>query len=104
MCCCAGSSEDRKRRKSEKEASDYLLPGGKWDPSHSRSRSWWSNRGSKTSQKSYSIEENRVGEYEPPTVPPSRTLPTFEEFRLLKTVGRGAFGKVNRHYDALQCA
>ena len=33
-------------------------------------------------------------QYQPPPLVPSKTLPTFEEFKLLKTVGKGAFGKV----------
>lgn len=41
------------------------------------------------------------GEYQPPPLVPSKTLPTVEEFKLLKTVGRGAFGKVSKN-DAPQ--
>lgn len=35
-----------------------------------------------------------TGSYVPPVVPQSRTLPVFEDFKLLRTVGKGAFGKV----------
>ena len=38
--------------------------------------------------------EGGRGDYQPPPLVPSKTLPTFEEFKLLKTVGKGAFGKV----------
>ena len=88
--------------------SDYLLPGSRFDPSVSengssfRSKLRWGNwQGSKNKPgyKKPSVTHSVVGmdspcEYEPPSVPASQKLPTYEEFRLLKTVGRGAFGKV----------
>ena len=40
-----------------------------------------------------SVENLSSGDYQPPPLVPSRTLPTMDEFKLLKTVGRGAFGK-----------
>ena len=59
------------------EDEDYLLGGGEleWDSS--------SRRFTKTCQA-----------YVPPAIPSTSTLPTIEDFRLLKTVGKGAFGKV----------
>ena len=53
-------------------------------------------RGSRSSQRSRVEADGGAagGDYQPPPLQPSRSLPTYEEFRLLKTVGRGAFGKV----------
>lgn len=64
---------------------DLLLPGGdiEWDKS---SRSFISR----------TVRKKR-GEYVPPDVPntaPTR-LPIIEEFRFLRTLGRGTFGKVS---------
>jgi len=112
-------------------STNYLLPGGEWDPNVSSSaasdRSRASNvsaasrgrgrhRSSKSSLKSirslltgggWRGRQNRArssfddlnssgskGEYQPPPLLPSKTLPTIDEFKLLRTVGKGAFGKV----------
>lgn len=122
LCCgCLG--------KKENESSDYLLPGGAWDPSLSQSTAsnrsrhstrsaasvasikqrpsnsslssirsllsggGWRGRLNRTQSSNEDLESNR-GDYQPPPLVPSRTLPTIEEFKLLRTVGKGAFGKV----------
>jgi hypothetical protein len=108
MNCCGDSSTDHPGRgQINSIENDYLLPGSSFDSTtSSRSRLGWSSRHS--SKKKYASKKPAVthsvvgldspsgGDYEPPAVPPSQKLPTYEEFRLLKTVGRGAFGKV-RH-------
>ena len=79
---------------------DFLLPGGEWDPSISTAsnRSKRSIKLRKSKNRSNSDGASDVGSYDPPPfVPSCRKLPTFEEFRLLKTVGKGSFGKVCRH-------
>ena len=106
--CCfnPGTKEGGRETARSVTDEDYLLPGGEWDPSLSgstasrlsvQSRNFTKSK----SRRPWTKSRNRVstdgnGSYEPPHVPPSRTLPTFDEFRLLKTVGRGAFGKVGR--------
>lgn len=52
------------------------------------------SRGSRFSHAASEEFGTAGGVYQPPEAPASRTLPTLQEFRLLKTVGRGAFGKV----------
>ena len=109
LCCCSDSSSDAAgKRRSSTAGHDYLLPGSEWDTSSSGSSSFLSSfRGSKKSNRGRGSGNKRPpvthsevgldspsGDYQPPVVPPSQKLPTFEEFRLLKTVGRGAFGKV----------
>ena len=115
LCCARFNTGEEGERKTE---GDYLLPGGEWDPSISSrassiasSRSnrvsetstssgrFWTKRGRRGKRSSRnstnsSLEAQSPGEYQPPPLVPSRTLPTIEEFKLLKTVGRGAFGKV----------
>lgn len=105
---------------------DYLLPGGAWDPAlssppSSRSRgstkrsrvstrtnytssirSFWSKRFRGTRSSQDEVEGNLPeaegsGEYQAPPMVPSKTLPVIKDFKPLKTVGRGAFGKVNTH-------
>lgn len=94
FCGCFTScvrGEDETDHANEEE---YLLPGGEWDPSLSRSnsRSKLSRRkGSRTNAES---EVGGVGAYIPPQVPGATSLPKFQDFRMLKTVGRGSFGKV----------
>ncbi len=111
-CCCYADVEDKGRTVPNASITeeDYLLPGSEWDPSISTAssvhqtttrRSWRTgllkrrSRARGGSGSSTSSAGN--GDYVPPHVPPtpSRTLPTFEEFKLLKTVGKGAFGKVS---------
>lgn len=124
LCCVRGEGEDRGKGNAIKEG-DYLLPGGEWDPSISSSpsrisknhgrteselsrssrttnssiRSFLSKRFGRHSGRSQasasSVENLAAGDYQPPPLVPSKTLPTFEEFKLLKTVGRGAFGKAS---------
>ena len=84
--CCGCNVEPRTRDKNQviESEDDLLLPGGdiEWDKA---SRSF--------------ISRNR-GDYVPPDVPntaPAR-LPIIEEFRFLRTLGRGTFGKVNGYY------
>lgn len=96
---------------------DYLLPGGAWDPSISTSpsrfsrrtprsrgssrtsnssiRSFWSRRFRGSSKGNLDSNTTGRGDYQAPPMVPSKTLPNSQDFRLLKTVGRGAFGKVN---------
>lgn len=130
LCCVGGEEGDRggkARGPGSVKESDYLLPGGEWDPSISSSplrtvahhhgpaarsdstasdrttsssvRSFLSkrfrrkSRHSETSNRANSVADNNGG-YLPPPLVPSKTLPTIDEFKLLKTVGRGAFGKV----------
>ena len=109
MCCCRDKSAERPQKSQKKNVeSDYLLPGSRFDPSVSENggsfkgkRRWgnWQASRNKSGSKKSSVTHSVVGmdspnEYEPPVVPASQNLPTYEEFRLLKTVGRGAFGKV----------
>ena len=116
VCCCADStSRDGgvARGQINTVESDYLLPGStQWDPSRSssnKSRPWSSLKRSsknKDNSKKSTVTHSEVGldspsgDYQPPLVPPSQKLPSFEEFRLLKTVGRGAFGKVTFQYES----
>lgn len=86
-----------------RDESDYLLPGGEWDPSLSasvkpRSRR---NRGGRSGGGGGSFaddgeagEESRGSFYVPPEVPGATSTAKFQDFKLLKTVGKGAFGKV----------
>ena len=109
ICCCSdgtSGTDGVARGQINTVESDYLLPGSAWDSTSSSgsSKSVWGSlrgRGSKNkgTNKKPSVTHSEVGldspgDYEPPAVPPSQKLPAFEEFRLLKTVGRGAFGKV----------
>ena len=97
-----GGDEDEAGYRHE---SDYLLPGGEWDPSLSASRSRRSRNdrgGSGKSGGSGSFADDGAsggeeGEslYTPPEVPGATSAPKFQDFKLLKTVGKGAFGKVN---------
>ena len=96
-CCCSCTRGEGDETGYDNEV-DYLLPGGEWDPSVSRStrrhskrsRSRHSSRGSEAT----SAEGGTVCAYVPPEVPGATSMPTFQDFRLLKTVGKGAFGKV----------
>ena len=111
VCCCGDSSSDHPARgQINSIENDYLLPGSSFDEGSSsggsqRNRLGWSGRNSSKNKNKYASKKPAVthsvvgldspsGDYEPPVVPPSQKLPTYEEFRLLKTVGRGAFGKV----------
>lgn len=67
---------------------DYILPEGdiQWDKSQ------------KTFISTRSTKRRDIGSYIPPKVPNRMLpagLPVIEEFKLLKTVGKGAFGKVS---------
>ena len=105
-CCCADVKDDTRNAPSTTVTEeDYLLPGSEWDPSistgsaQSRQSSRpgrFKARGRSRGGSGTSSDGTSNGGYVPPVVPPtpSRTLPTFEEFKLLKTVGKGAFGKV----------
>lgn len=78
---------------------DYLLPGGEWDPSVSGSTKGRSKRRRRSRSEVNSVEsESADGSgacaYVPPEVPGATSLPKFQDFRMLKTVGKGAFGKV----------
>lgn len=112
LCCCAdGTGNDGVARgQINTVESDYLLPGSsRWDASSrstvtSSKGVWGSLRRDKdkaANKKKSTVTHSEVGldspsgDYEPPRIPPSQKLPSFEEFRLLKTVGRGAFGKVS---------
>lgn len=57
-------------------------------------RRWRGKKSSRYSQTPQPDGDGGRGEYQPPPLVPSKTLPTFDEFKLLKTVGKGAFGKV----------
>lgn len=87
----------------ERTTSDevFLLPGGQWDPSLSTisksSTRVTPPRGLRRVLSKIGRDQDqseREGLYQPPAVLPSRVLPTFDDFGLLRTVGRGAFGKV----------
>lgn len=94
LCCVSKNKEPEITRDRAISDEVFLLPGGEWDPSLSRSNS----RGFKrlnTKSGHYRDQSERDGLYQPPTVAPSKVLPTFEDFKLLKTVGRGAFGKAS---------
>ena len=101
-CCNPDTKDGPQTTANSVTDGEYLLPGGEWDPSISTAsnrstrsmRSNWSARlrRSKSDRSSDIVSD---GNYSPPPfVPHSRKLPTFEDFRLLKTVGKGAFGKV----------
>ena len=49
----------------------------------------------KAKELSTSSSTERDGLYKPPAIVPSQVLPSYEDFKLLRTVGRGAFGKVS---------
>lgn len=109
VCCCGdsngGVNDAATRGQINTVEGEYLLPGSEWDTSRSGSV-WSSFRGSRKKGKKKGSDKKPLithsvvgldspsGDYEPPAVPPSQKLPAFDEFRLLKTVGRGAFGKV----------
>ena len=97
ICCCVSGNKESDLIASTKSHTDhdYLLPGGEWDPSLSTppSQSHSSKKRHSTKELANSLE--RDGLYQPPALVPSPTLPTFDDFKLLKTVGRGAFGKVS---------
>ena len=120
LCCLSSKKIDNNERKDPLSDGDYLLPGGEWDPSVSRrgvgSNSVSTNSGTSITSSLRALWTRRLrgkkrylrtpdgekakqesGDYQPPPLAPSRTLPTFDEFKLLKTVGRGAFGKVCDH-------
>ena len=100
MCCCVSKNEEPESITRQRTISDevFLLPGGEWDPSLStvsRSSTKVTPRGiRRVVSKTGRDQSEREGLYQPPAVLPSRDLPTFDDFRLLRTVGRGAFGKV----------
>ena len=88
-CCCMIGEEEEEDGKMVAER-EYLLPGGEWDPARApRSPSSHSLRS----------EAGRDGGYVPPPVEPTRSLPTAADFKLLKTLGKGAFGKVRSERD-----
>ena len=101
-CCNPDTKDGPQTTANSVPDGEYLLPGGEWDPSHSTG----SNRSSRSTRSNWSARLRRSksdrssdivsdGKYSPPPfVPHSKKLPTFEDFRLLKTVGKGAFGKV----------
>ena len=94
-----GGEEDEAGYRNE---SDYLLPGGEWDPSLSASvakRRSRRSRGGRAGDSGSFADNGAGGEdseslYTPPEVPGATSVPKFEDFKLLKTVGKGAFGKV----------
>ncbi|XP_019852698.1 PREDICTED: cAMP-dependent protein kinase catalytic subunit alpha-like [Amphimedon queenslandica] len=105
---CVGRDGARNQRRHQRLENDpyeeradeeYILPNGNlvWDPS---SKKFSSQR-----------TDGRGPGYVPPDVPKSEAsrIPTVEEFKLLKTLGKGAFGKVllaahkpTRHLYALK--
>ena len=70
----------------DSEEEDFLLGGGEleWDRSARRFTTRRTNRSNPSAHS-----------YVPPVVPHVTATPTIEDFRLLKTVGKGAFGKVS---------
>ncbi|CAI8043945.1 Protein kinase 2 [Geodia barretti] len=108
-CSCMGEEEDEAGYRNE---SDYLLPGGEWDPSLSSSvvkrRSRRSRgRDSGGASGSGSFADNGAGGedseslYTPPEVPGATSVPKFQDFKLLKTVGKGAFGKCPLRHEGV---
>ena len=86
FCCCCYQQPRRHQRIQNinglEDEDDYLLPGGdiEWDKS----------------SKSF-VQSHRLPRpsYVPPAIPTdSVEIPTIDQFRFLRTVGRGAFGKV----------
>ena len=92
-CCCCSDTESEADVNGPVSEEDYLLPGGAWDPSVSVARSRRSRRNT-SRRRQGGEEEEEVNAYVPPDVPAATSLPNFNDFKLLKTVGKGAFGKV----------
>ena len=104
-CSCLRGEEEEEGYRHE---ADYLLPGGEWDPSLSgpskdsprRSRGRSRGRGRRSRDRDGRVAddgtESESGSfYTPPEVPWAvSSPPSFQDFKLLKTVGKGAFGKV----------
>ena len=101
-CCpCIRGEDDGAQYRDEV---DYLLPGGEWDPSisgrqRSRRSGGGGSRGRGHSRDGTLADDGAESEsgsfYTPPAVPGAAAAPPKSgDFRLLKTVGKGAFGKV----------
>ena len=102
LLCCCGSNRGRERIDNDYDYikdEDLLLPGElQWD------------KVSKSFRKSTSPNSHKNGNaYVPPRVPDtdqvfsgSVEVPKIEDFKLLRTVGKGAFGKV-RDILAMYC-
>ena len=95
LACCCGSGGDRLPVSGvEDDEEDFLLGGGELEWNRVTRRFTRTNR-SVTSDSSYV----------PPILPHvTATPPTIEDFRLLKTVGKGAFGKVRQQQLLLSLA
>ena len=109
-CCCGGCAKGGEDGADHGGEADYLLPGGEWDPSvsamvgrsqHNRTRGQRRRHGSDPKSKEFGDTGESAGAYVPPEVPGSTSLPTFQDFKMLKTVGKGAFGKVRRKVSLL---
>lgn len=103
-CGCFAScvrGQDETDHISEEE---YLLPGGEWDPNLLRSRSHSKSRRRKGSRQTTAepSEVRGTGAYIPPHVPGATSIAKFQDFRMLKTVGSGSFGKVDCMYVFIQ--
>ena len=103
LCCCCACTKEKEDDNPPSEEVDYLLPGGEWDPSRSSlvSNIHRSTHAAKRSPKhslwrrgSGGREESAAGAYIPPDVPGATSIPKFNHFKMLKTIGKGTFGKV----------
>lgn len=104
-CCCSCARGESDEVEHTNEV-DYLLPGGEWDPSvsassnrHRKKRSLGRPRTRRSSaNETFSVDnednDETASTYVPPEVPGTSSMPTFQDFTTLKTVGKGAFGKV----------
>ena len=76
---------------------EYLLPGGEWDPNltgSTKRNSTRSRKGSGQVSSDGAAENGGACAYVPPEIRGTTSLPKFQDFKMLKTVGKGAFGKV----------
>ena len=97
LCCCVSANKESDITTSTRSLTDedYLLPGGEWDPSVSVRKSNHSRKKHKElfSSTTSTERDGHLGLYQPPAIVSAQVLPTFEDFKLLRTVGRGAFWK-----------
>ena len=92
LCCCCSCTKEKEEDNRQTGEEDYLLPGGEWDPSVS-GISHRSTHGTKHAPK-HSLWRRGSEEGASAYVPGAMSVPKFNHFKMLKTIGKGAFGKV----------